>query len=132
MARYDYDLFTIGGGSGGGRASRMSAAYCAKGAVAGERDLGGTRVNVGCKPKKLLGYAAHFGEDFEAGGGFGGRVGKRHVDWKKLIAKKDKEINRLNHVYRKLLEDSGVTIIDSRAEISDPHTVLVDGEKVTA
>ncbi len=132
MAQYDYDLFTIGAGSGGVRASRMSASYGARVAVAEERYLGGTCVNVGCIPKKLLVYAAHFGEDFEDAEGFGWTVGERHIDWAKLIAHKDKEINRLNHVYRKLLEDSGVTIIDSRAEISDPHTVLVDGKKITA
>jgi glutathione reductase (NADPH) len=132
MAQYDYDLFTIGAGSAGVRASRMSAAYGAQVAIAEERYLGGTCVNVGCIPKKLLVYASHFAEDFEDAAGYGWSVGQRAVDWTKLIANKDKEINRLNHVYRKLLEDSGVTIIDSRAEISDPHTVLVDGKKITA
>src|SRR5262249_62277167 len=96
------------------------------------RVLGGTGVKVGCTPKKFWVYAALFGEDLEEAAGFGWTGGEGHVDWTKLTANKDKEINRLNHVYRKLLEDSGVTIIDSRAEISDPHTVLVDGEKVTA
>jgi glutathione reductase (NADPH) len=132
MAQYDYDLFTIGAGSGGVRASRMSASYGAQVAIAEERYLGGTCVNVGCIPKKLLVYASHFGEDFEDAAGYGWSVGQRAVDWTKLIATKDKEINRLNRVYRNLLEDSGVTIIDSRAEISDPHTVLVDGKKITA
>jgi glutathione reductase (NADPH) len=132
MAQYDYDLFTIGAGSAGVRASRMSAFYGAKVAVAEERYLGGTCVNVGCIPKKLLVYAAHFGEDFEDAAGFGWTVGERHIDWAKLIANKNTEISRLNGVYRKLLEDSGVTIIDSRAEISGPHTVLVDGKKITA
>ena len=132
MAQYDYDLFTIGGGSGGVRASRVSASYGAKVAIAEERYLGGTCVNVGCIPKKLLVYAAHFSEDFEDAAGFGWTVGERHVDWAKLIANKDKEINRLNRVYRKLLEDSGVTVIDDRAEAVDPHTVIINGKKITA
>ena len=132
MAQYDYDLFTIGAGSAGVRASRMSAFYGAKVAVAEERYLGGTCVNVGCIPKKLLVYAAHFGEDFEDAAGFGWTVGERHVDWAKLIANKNTEINRLNGVYRKLLEDSGVTIMESRAEVVDPHAVVIDGKKITA
>jgi glutathione reductase (NADPH) len=132
MAQYDYDLFTIGAGSGGVRASRMSASYGAKVAVAEERYLGGTCVNVGCIPKKLLVYAAHFGEDFEDAVGFGWTVGERHIDWAKLIVNKNTEISRLNGVYRKLLQDSGVSIMESRAEVIDPHTVVIDGKKTTA
>ena len=132
MAQYDYDLFTIGAGSGGVRASRMSASYGAKVAVAEERYLGGTCVNVGCIPKKLLVYASHFGADFEDAAAFGWTVGERYVDWAKLIANKNKEISRLNDIYRKLLQDSGVTIMDSHAEIIDPHMVVVDGKQVTA
>jgi glutathione reductase (NADPH) len=132
MAQYDYDLFTIGAGSGGVRASRMSASYGAKVAVAEERYLGGTCVNVGCIPKKLLVYAAHFSEDFEDAAGFGWTVGERHFDWAKLIGNKNTEISRLNGVYRRLLQDSGVTIIESRAEVVDPHTVVVGGNKITA
>lgn len=132
MAQYDYDLFTIGAGSGGVRASRMSAGYGARVAVAEERYLGGTCVNVGCIPKKLLVYAAHFSEDFEDAGGFGWTVGERHIDWAKLIAAKNAEIARLNGVYRKLLQDSGVTLMESRAEVLDPHTVVVGGKKITA
>ena len=132
MAQYDYDLFTIGAGSSGVRASRMSAAYGARVAVAEERYLGGTCVNVGCIPKKLLVYASHFGEDFEDAAGFGWTVGERHVDWAKLIANKNTEINRLNGVYRKLLQDAGVAIIESRAEIVDPHIVVVNGKRITA
>jgi glutathione reductase (NADPH) len=132
MAQYDYDLFTIGAGSGGVRASRMSASYGAKVAVAEERYLGGTCVNVGCIPKKLLVYAAHFSEDFQDAAGFGWTVGERHVDWTKLIGNKNKEISRLNDVYRKLMQDSGVTIIESHAEIADPHTIVIDGKRITA
>jgi len=132
MARYDYDLFTIGAGSGGVRASRMSAAYGAKVAVAEERYLGGTCVNVGCIPKKLLVYAAHYGEDFSDAAGFGWTVGEPRLDWATLIANKNKEISRLNAVYRKILDDSNVEILDGHAEIQDPHTVILGGEKITA
>jgi glutathione reductase (NADPH) len=132
MTQYDYDLFTIGAGSGGVRASRMSASYGAKVAVAEERYLGGTCVNVGCIPKKLLVYAAHFRDDFEDAASYGWTVGERRVDWARLIENKDREISRLNGVYRKLLQDSGVTIIDGRAEIVDEHTVVVDGKPITA
>jgi len=132
MAQYDYDLFTIGAGSGGVRASRVSASYGAKVAVAEERYLGGTCVNVGCIPKKLLVYSSHFSDDFDDAAAFGWSVGERSIDWAKLIANKNKEISRLNGVYRKLLTDSGVTIIDGRAEIVDPHTVIAAGKHYTA
>ena len=132
MAQYDYDLFTIGAGSGGVRASRMSASYGAKVAVAEERYLGGTCVNVGCIPKKLLVYASHFSDDFSDAAGFGWNVGEHKFDWEKLIANKNKEIARLNGVYRRVLGDSGVEIIEAHAEILDPHTVSVEGKKITA
>ena len=130
--RYDYDLFTIGAGSGGVRASRMSAAYGARVAVAEERYLGGTCVNVGCIPKKLLVYGSHFGGDFEDAAGFGWTVGERAFDWPSLIRNKDQEIARLNSIYRGLLESHGVDLFESRARVLDPHTVEVDGRKVTA
>ena len=132
MARYDYDLFTIGAGSGGVRASRMSALFRAKVAVAEELYLGGTCVNVGCIPKKLLVYAAHYHDDFSDAAGFGWSVGERRLDWARLIANKNKEINRLNGVYRKLLGDSGVEILDGHAEVLDAHTVSLDGRTITA
>jgi glutathione reductase (NADPH) len=132
MTNYDYDLFTIGAGSGGVRASRMSASFGAKVAVAEELYLGGTCVNVGCIPKKLLVYAAHYGEDFSDAAGFGWSVAEPRLDWARLIANKNKEINRLNGVYRKLLGDAGVEILDGHAEVLDPHTVSLDGRKITA
>ena len=130
--RYDYDLFTIGAGSGGVRASRMSAAYGARVAVAEERYLGGTCVNVGCIPKKLLVYGSHFGGDFEDAAGFGWTVGERVFDWPSLIRNKDQEIARLNSIYRGLLQSHGVDLFEARARVLDPHTVEVDGRKVTA
>jgi glutathione reductase (NADPH) len=132
MAKYDYDLFTIGAGSGGVRASRVSASYGAKVAIAEERYLGGTCVNVGCIPKKLLVYAAHFSEEFEEAAGFGWTVGGRRFDWARLIANKNAEIARLNGIYRRLLEEAGVAIIDGRARVVDAHTVEVSQKRYTA
>jgi glutathione reductase (NADPH) len=132
MTQYDYDLFTIGAGSGGVRASRISAGFGAKVAVAEERYLGGTCVNVGCIPKKLLVYAAHYGEDFIDAQAYGWNAAERRFDWRSLIANKDREIARLNAVYRRLLSDSGVVVLDGRAEIVDPHTVEFDGKRISA
>src|SRR5262245_4163938 len=132
MAQYDYDLFTIGAGSGGVRASRMSAAFGAKVAVAEERYLGGTCVNVGCIPKKLLVYAAHYGDDFEDMRRFGWTPGERRFDWATLIENKNREIQRLNNVYRKLLGDAGVELFEDHAVVLDPHTILVGGKRLTA
>ena len=132
MARFDFDLFTIGAGSGGVRASRMSAAYGARVAVAEERYLGGTCVNAGCIPKKLLVYAAHYAEDFADAAGFGWSVGPRTFDWATLIANKDREIARLNTVHERLLDDAGVRRFEGRACVVDPHTVEIGGKRFTA
>src|SRR5438094_10353573 len=132
MAQYDFDLFTIGAGSGGVRASRVSAGYGAKVAVAEERYLGGTCVNVGCIPKKLLVYASHFGDDFDDAQGYGWSVGESRFDWAKLIANKNKEIQRLNGVYRKVLNDAGVTIIEDHAVVIYAHMVTIGGKKISA
>ena len=132
MASYDYDLFTIGAGSGGVRASRFAAGYGARVAVAEERHLGGTCVNIGCVPKKLMVYASHFSEDFEDAEGYGWQVGERRFDWPTLIRNKNAEINRLNGIYENLLTGSGVEIFDGRATVVDAHTVEVNGRKVTA
>jgi len=132
VAHYDYDLFTIGAGSGGVRASRMSALFGANVAVAEERYLGGTCVNVGCIPKKLLVYASHYAEDFRDAAGYGWTAGECRFDWARLIANKNKEIQRLNGVYRKILVDAGVKVIEEHAEVIDPHTVILGGKKITA
>ena len=132
MAQYDYDLFTIGAGSGGVRASRMSASFGAKVAVAEERYLGGTCVNVGCIPKKLLVYASHYGEDFDDLAGYGWTVGERRFDWAKLIENKNREISRLNGIYRTILADAGVALFEGHAEVIDPHMVSLDGKTITA
>ena len=133
MARsYDYDLFSIGAGSGGVRACRMAAAAGARVAVAEERYLGGTCVNVGCIPKKLLVYASHCRYDFEDAEGLGWTVGPRRFDWPTFIARKDREIARLNGVYARLLDDAGVTRIEGRARLVDPHTVAAGDRRYTA
>ncbi|MFG6203138.1 glutathione-disulfide reductase [Pseudomonas retamae] len=129
---YDFDLYVIGAGSGGVRAARFAAGFGAKVAVAESRYLGGTCVNVGCVPKKLLVYGAHFAEDFEQASGFGWNLGEANFDWATLIANKDREINRLNGIYRNLLVNSGVTLHEAHAKIIGPHEVEVNGERFTA
>jgi glutathione reductase (NADPH) len=129
---YDFDLFTIGGGSGGVRASRMAGQYGAKVALAEERYLGGTCVNVGCIPKKLFVYASEFSEAFADCAGFGWTLGERKFNWSTLVANKDREIARLNGIYEKLLVDNGVRILRARATIADAHTVVVGSERYTA
>ncbi|MGR8921169.1 MAG: glutathione-disulfide reductase [Gammaproteobacteria bacterium] len=132
MSNYDYDLFVIGGGSGGVRAGRMAASLGVRVAVAEERYMGGTCVNVGCVPKKLFSYAAHCAEDFEDAAGFGWTVGPRTFDWPTLMRNKNSEIERLNGIYQRLLDNAGAKVFHARAVLVDPHTVEVDGKRVTA
>jgi glutathione reductase (NADPH) len=129
---YDFDLFTIGAGSGGVRASRIAAVHGAKVGVAEERYLGGTCVNVGCIPKKLLVYAAEFGEAFQDAAGFGWYDNPPRFDWRSLLANKDREIERLNGVYERLLTSAGAEVMRHRAQLLDPHTVAINGKRVTA
>lgn len=129
---FDFDLFVIGAGSGGVRAARFAAGFGAKVAVAESRYLGGTCVNVGCVPKKLLVYGAHYHEDFEQAGGFGWTSGASSFDWSTLIANKNREIHRLNGIYRNLLVNSGVTLLEGHARLQDAHTVEVDGQRFSA
>jgi len=130
---YDYDLFVIGAGSGGVRASRMSAARGARVAVAEEAALGGTCVNVGCIPKKLLVYASHYGEEFEdAALGYGWSRETPRFDWPTLIEKKNREIERLNGIYARLLDTAGVDRFEGRARLEDPHTVSLEGRRYRA
>lgn len=129
---YQYDLFVIGAGSGGVRAARMSATFGAKVAVAEDRYYGGTCVNVGCVPKKLFVYASHFPEDFETAKSFGWTIENARFDWRKLLTNKNKEIERLNGVYKRILDGAGVEIIDGHATIVDEHTISINGENITA
>lgn len=134
MAEYDYDLFVIGGGSGGVRAARIAAGHGARVAVAEEYRYGGTCVIRGCVPKKLFVYASRFSEEFEDAAGFGWAVGERTFDWERLVDAKDREITRLEGIYRRNLERAGVEMFDSRAVIEDEHTVLrlSDNRRITA
>lgn len=132
MTKYDFDFFVMGAGSGGVRASRIAASCGANTAVVEERYLGGTCVNVGCIPKKLLVYASEYRNHFEDAEGFGWTVGPSTVDWQQLIRNKDVEIKRLNGVYRKLLEGAGVKIIEGTARLIDAHTIEVGGALYTA
>lgn len=133
MAEYDYDLFVIGAGSGGVRAARTAAATGARVAIAEDRYLGGTCVNVGCVPKKLYSYAAHFHEAFEDSAGFGWQLPEApRFDWATLRDNKIVEIKRLNGIYNRLLDNAGVTLINARAKVVDGHRVEVNGETVSA
>jgi glutathione reductase (NADPH) len=126
--KYDFDLFVIGGGSGGVRASRMAAATGARVAIAEEYGFGGTCVIRGCIPKKLFVYASHYLEEFEDAAGFGWTVAAHRFDWNVLVANKNKEIARLEDIYRENVTKAGVEIFMDRAEFLDPHTVLLKKE----
>ncbi|MBU2955969.1 glutathione-disulfide reductase [Marinobacter sp. F3R08] len=123
----DFDLIVIGAGSGGVRLARMSAQRGARVAVVESRYLGGTCVNVGCVPKKLFVYGAHVHDELEDAAGYGWQVPLDDVsfDWPKLVANKNAEIERLNGIYGRMLENAGVTIIEGTASLSDAHTVVV-------
>ena len=126
---YDYDLFVIGAGSGGVRASRMSASYGARVAVAESTYLGGTCVNVGCVPKKLFVYGSHFAEAFEDARGFGWNSARPAFEWSQLRDNKTREIERLNGVYQQLLDGAGVHVKRGHAELLDANRVRM-GEHV--
>lgn len=128
----DFDLFVIGGGSAGVRCARIAAGHGARVGVAEERFWGGTCVNVGCVPKKLLVQAGEYGAWAEDAAGFGWQIKKGPHDWAKLIAAKDREIGRLNGIYRRLMDNAGVTSFETRATFIDPHTLDVGGKHVTA
>ena len=129
---HDYELFVIGAGSGGVRAARMAAAAGASVAIAEDYRYGGTCVIRGCVPKKLMSYAAHFKEDFEDAAGFGWQLQEPRFDWTTLMANKDKEIQRLEGIYRRLLADSGVVLFDGRARLLDGQQVEVNDQVIGA
>jgi glutathione reductase (NADPH) len=129
MAEFDFDLFTIGAGSGGVAASRRAASYGARVAIAEGRRVAGTCVLRGCVPKKLLVYGVHFHDEIEDAAGYGWSIGESRLDWAKLIAAKDREIDRLHGIYVKMLQDSGVAILDGWAQITGPNEVKV-GDQV--
>jgi glutathione reductase (NADPH) len=132
MAVFEFDLLVIGGGSGGVRAARMAAQRGARVALVEAQALGGTCVNVGCIPKKLYSYAAHFAESFEESHGFGWVGPAPTLDWSALKAGRAREITRLNGIYLQLLKGSGVQIIEGWASLVDAHTVEVAGQRYSA
>ncbi|MDZ5697767.1 glutathione-disulfide reductase [Chelativorans sp. M5D2P16] len=132
MADFDLDLFVIGGGSGGVRAARLAAQMGKRVAIAEEYRFGGTCVIRGCVPKKLFVYASQFPEHFADAVGYGWTLGETRFDWPTLVANKDREIARLEGLYRKGLDTAGARIIDGRAELLDRHTVRVGDSTLTA
>ena len=134
MSKHDYDLFVIGAGSGGVRAARIAATHGAKVAIAEEYRIGGTCVIRGCVPKKLLVYASRFRDEFEDAGGFGWSAGAPTFDWATLIANKDKEIARLEGLYKANLDRAGVAIHATRATLTGPNSVhlAASGKTITA
>jgi glutathione reductase (NADPH) len=132
MPRYDFDMFTIGAGSGGVASSRRAGSYGARVAICEELRVGGTCVLRGCVPKKLLVYGAQFADAFADAAGFGWTVPMPTFDWPALIEAKDKEIGRLSQIYINMLNNSGVEIINGRGIVVDPHTIEVNGRRYTA
>lgn len=132
MAEYDYDLFTIGAGSGGVRAARLAGKLGKRSALAEEWTVGGTCVHRGCIPKKFYVYASHFADDFEGARAFGWDVDVRGFDWPKLVAAKTKELARLGGLYEKGLADARVTVLRGRAVLEDSHTVSMGARRITA
>lgn len=129
---FDYDLFVIGAGSGGLAASKRAASYGAKVAIAEYDLVGGTCVIRGCIPKKLMVYGSHFPALFSEASSYGWKVGNAELDWEYFITSIDKEVRRLSQLHISFLEKAGVELISGRATLVDPHTVEVDGRKVTA
>ncbi len=132
MSNYDFDLFVIGAGSGGVRAARIAAGYGARVGICESSRVGGTCVIRGCVPKKLLSYAAHFAEEFEDAAGFGWDVGEPKFSWSRLIANKDREIDRLNQVYLRLLDNANVKLFNGHGKLLDSHRVQVGQDIVSA
>ncbi|NNE37603.1 MAG: glutathione-disulfide reductase [Gammaproteobacteria bacterium] len=132
MTNNHYDLFIIGAGSGGVRAARIAASLGAKVAIAEEKYLGGTCVNVGCVPKKLFVYASSFIDEFHAAENYGWDSGTLQFDWHTLVKNKNKEIERLNSIYGRLLSDSGVELFNGRATLVDSNTIQIDDQTISA
>ena len=132
MQTFDFDLFVVGGGSGGVRAARMAGQRGARVGLAEASVMGGTCVNVGCIPKKLYSYAAHFAESFEESHGFGWEGAAPTFNWETLKTNRAKEISRLNGIYNDLLSGAGVKVVKDWAKLVDAHTVDVDGQRFTA
>jgi glutathione reductase (NADPH) len=129
---YDFDLFVIGAGSGGVRGARIAAGLGARVAVCETGRLGGTCVNVGCVPKKLFMYGSRYRAEAQDAAGFGWDFPEPSFSWSRLIHNKNREIHRLNGIYKRMLDNAGVQIITGRGTIAGPHAVVVDGKIYTA
>ena len=129
---YDFDLFVIGAGSGGIATARRAAQYGAKVGIVESDRLGGTCVNRGCVPKKLMVYASHFPDGFEESAGYGWTVGESSFDWLKMITAVNNEVDRLNGIYQRMLDNSEVKVYRGYGKFVDAHTVAIGDEKVTA
>ncbi len=129
---YDFDLFVIGGGSGGIATARRAAEYGAKVGIAEVSRLGGTCVNLGCIPKKLMVYASRFPDQFEEAQGYGWSAVHSTLDWSKMIAAVNQEVERLNGVYQRMLDNAKIKVFRAYAKFLDPHTLEVGETKVTA
>src|SRR5260221_5934215 len=132
MPRYDFDMFTMGAGSGGVASSRRAGAYGARVAICEELRVGGTCVLRGCVPKKLLVYGAQFADAFADAAGFGWTVAPPTFDWSRLITAKNNELDRLEKIYVNMLRNSGVQIIEGRGVLDAPHSIEVAGRRYTA
>lgn len=130
--KYDFDYFVIGGGSGGVRTARIAAAHGAKVALAEEKYMGGTCVNVGCVPKKLMTYAAHFACDIKDARGYGWTIPSAEHSWSDFIEAKNKEIHRLNNIYENMLKNAGVQVLHGKAIFEDEHTIKIGPDTYTA
>ncbi|MBX2861971.1 MAG: glutathione-disulfide reductase [Leptolyngbyaceae cyanobacterium MAG.088] len=129
---YDFDLFAIGAGSGGIATARRAAQYGAKVAVAEFDRLGGTCVNRGCVPKKLMVYASHFASHAKEAAGYGWTFESGKFDWSTMITAVNDEVTRLNGIYQRMIDNAEVTLYKGHARIVDPHTIEVAGQTVTA
>ncbi len=132
MSTYDFDLLVIGAGSGGVRAARVAASYGARVAICENSRVGGTCVIRGCIPKKFMVFASHFAEHFEDAANYGWTVGPRSFSWSKFKETRDREIDRLNGIYIRLLGSAGVELMEGSGSLVDAHTIDVDGRRVTA
>ena len=132
MNKFDYDLFVIGAGSGGVRASRLAANFGARVGICEEDRIGGTCVIRGCIPKKLFVYSAHYSEDFQDAVSYGWSETNSIFDWRKLLENKNKEIDRLNEIYINILKKNNVDIFSCHGKLIDNHTIELSGKKITS
>jgi glutathione reductase (NADPH) len=132
VTNYDRDLVVLGGGSGGVRAARVAAELGARVTMVESGRLGGTCVNLGCIPKKLMTYASHFHEDFEDARGYGWSLGGASFDWRTMVESRDREIARLNQVYGEVVEKAGAEIVRGRGMFVDPHTIAIGDRRIRA